>query len=196
MRVYSLNATSEITQAITWQYDKSSALVTLIQSEQDFYNSAVRDFWVNWERDVFNIDTANYFGLIVWATILGCTEYVEQTKKIRGTSFGFGQVHKNFYKSNFSISSYVKSLPIESLRKLLKAQMYNFNSNGSIASYNRLLAMLFPNSEAYIEYDRDNNSVDFYFTNQLDDEDLNLILFSNICPVPVGVKRTIHNGEE
>ena len=184
---------ADFRDVILWQYDRAENLKSLVAGKQDFYDKNIDQFYTDWYRDVFNLDTANYFGLIVWAIILGCTEYIEITKKLGQKAIGYGEYHKNFHESNFALSNYIYTLPIESLRKLLKAQMYNFNSRGSLYDLNRLVTLSFPNHNAYVTVaDR---VITFHFPIPLDDDDMNLLLWSNILPIPVGFKRTISNGE-
>ena len=194
--IYELEYETNIEAAITWQYEeKATALQTLIKGEQKFFEDNVQNFWKDWKRDVFNVETATRFGLIVWAKIFNCTNYVEMTRNISTKTFGFGPNHRNFYFSNFGISSYILSLPTEDLRKVIKAQMLLFNSNGSMASINEIITTIFPNHNAYASYDKTTNVISYNFPVPLNDNDLSLVLFSNILPVPVGCKRLINNGE-
>lgn len=187
---------ADFSDVILWQYETATNLKKLISKKQEFYNKSIDKFFNDWYTDVFNIDTANYFGLIVWAIILGCSEYVELTSKIGQKAFGFGEFHKNFYESNFALTSYIYSLPTESLRKVLKAQMYNFNSNGSLYDINKVLNVIYPEHNPYVTYDKDTNVLTYHFPIPLSEEDMNIVMFSNMLPAPVGVKRSIDNGGE
>ena len=57
-------------RTILWQYENAPKLKALVQSEQDWANENVTEFWKDWYRDVFNLKTANDFGLNVWSRIL------------------------------------------------------------------------------------------------------------------------------
>lgn len=188
--------TADFSDVILWQYETATNLKQLISKKQEFYNKSIDKFFNDWYTDVFNIDTANYFGLIVWAIILGCSEYVEFTSQIGQKAFGFGEFHKNFHESNFALTSYIYSLPTESLRKVLKAQMYNFNSNGSLYDINKVLNVIYPEHNPYATYDRETNVLTYHFPIPLSEEDMNIVMFSNMLPAPVGVKRSIDNGGE
>ena len=192
MTMFSAN----FSDVILWQYDRSTNLKSLIADKQSFYDDNVDKFFSDWYNDVFNLDTANYFGLIVWALILGCTEYVELTSKIGQKAIGFGPYHKNFHESNFALSNYIYNLPTESLRKVLKAQIYNFNSNGSLYDINRVLNVIYPEHHPYATYNKDTNVLTYHFPIPLSEEDMNIVAFSNMFPTPVGVKRSIQNGIE
>ena len=185
---------ADFSDVILWQYDKSTNLKSLINNKQSFYNDNVDKFFNDWYKNIFNLDTANYFGLIIWALILGCTEYIELTSKISQKAFGFGPYHKNFHESNFALSNYIYNLQTESLRKVLKAQMYNFNSNGSLYDINKVLNVIYPEHNPYATYDKDTNVLTYHFPIPLSEEDMNIVMFSNMFPTPVGVKRSIQNG--
>lgn len=192
--VYNLDPSSNISENIINQYDNTTALAGLILAQNAFYARDVEGFWEQWIRETFCINSATRFGLIVWSIILGCSDYVEMTYNLSGTSFGFGQYRKNFFQSNFAVSSYISSLSDIQLRKLLKAQMFNFNSSATIPEMNRLLTLLFPQHNAFVSYSVENNTLTFNFPIPLDDDDLSLVLFSNALPVPLGVRRTVNNG--
>lgn len=194
--IYTPDFNADIESEITWQFDNSDAVKTLIYGKHDFYKENVTDFFNDWYRDVFNLDTANYFGLIVWALIFGCTEYVELTSRVGQKAIGFGDYHKNFHESNFALSSYIYTLPPESLRKVLKTQMYNFNSNGSLYDINKVVSLIYSDHNAYVSYNKDTNTLTFNFPIPLNEEDWNIVMFSNMFPTPVGVKRLIQNGAE
>ena len=196
MKNYDLDFSIDILSSILWQYDNAEKLKSLINKKHDFFNKQTSKFWEDWYRDVFNIDTANYFGLIVWAIILGCNEYVNLTYKAGSKTFGFGENHKNFHESNFALGSYILSLSESQLRKVVKAQMYNFNSNGSLYDINRLLVNLFPENNPYVKYSAENNVITYYFNPELSEDDLNIVLFSNMLPSIIGVRRRIINGDE
>jgi hypothetical protein len=82
---YSIN----LLRALLWQDNNTPALTALLQAKQAWYDTNVSTFWSDWVTDVFDIRTANEFGLAVWAIILGVPTTVilpPTTKK----NFGFG----------------------------------------------------------------------------------------------------------
>lgn len=196
MKQYNVDFSFDLSDSIIWQYDTAERLLKLFNARNRFYQKATGDFWRDWYQNVFNLETANYFGLIVWALILGCTEYIELTQRLGRKSFGFGSAHRNFFESNFALSSYIYSLNEDQLRKVLKAQMLNFYSNGSLYDINRLLVYIFPEHMPYARYDKTTNEITYYFPIALNNDDLSIVMFSNMLPAPVGVRRKIQNGPE
>jgi hypothetical protein len=61
----------DILSALLWRQNNATTLQSLLQQKQDWYNENHTQFWQDWYTNVFNLQTANEFGLSVWAQILG-----------------------------------------------------------------------------------------------------------------------------
>lgn len=57
-------------KCILWQYDKATSLSRIILNKQNWYKQNVTDFIVSFFIDVFNLKTANDFGLNIWGKLL------------------------------------------------------------------------------------------------------------------------------
>lgn len=102
MNVQEFDLHADLLAAILWQYDSSPAIVSLARAKQAFYDSAVSGFWSDWYRDVFNIDTANDFGLAVWGRILDIPlDVIVPPSPSEENSFGFAPNGENFNNGNF-----------------------------------------------------------------------------------------------
>ena len=66
-------------QAILWQYNDAENLQALLVAKQAWYNSNQQAFWQGWIANVFNLDTADEFGLGVWSIILGLPNFINQS---------------------------------------------------------------------------------------------------------------------
>lgn len=55
---------------LLWQYSNTPRLSQIVQNEIAFFKENAQDFFSNWYNDVFNLKTANSFGLNVWGFIL------------------------------------------------------------------------------------------------------------------------------
>lgn len=158
MRIEEFDFNIEVLEAVLWQYDNSPNLKDLmIQKEawlQLFYNG----FWSRWIIDVFDLRTANLFGLAVWSYILALPLYVPVSPDAPGKPiFGFNQLlstgpnvllnsYLNFGNSNFSARNAVVSLTIEEQRLLLRMRYYQLTTNGTIDRINFMLNELFTES--------------------------------------------------
>ena len=193
MRVANVDYSVDLAECITWQYNGSPNLSALIEYKNAFQLNC-KEFLTSWYTDVFNLSSASYFGLIIWAMILSHTNYVQLSAMIGTRSFGFGEYHKNFFESNFALSNFIYKLQPEELRNVLTAQCYNLQSNGSLYDLNRIVNLVFPNHGAYIEVDYNTRGIIYHFPTPLSDEELSIAAYSNILQVPVGTKRKIING--
>lgn len=88
-RIQTFDYSINLLRALLWQDNQATALTALLQQKQDWYDTNVSTFWENWVQDVFDLRTANEFGLAVWAIILGVptSAILPPTNK---ANFGFG----------------------------------------------------------------------------------------------------------
>ena len=61
---------ADITRTITWQFDKATHLVGIINALRDFYDQSTKDLWDGVIGSVENIDEADDYGVSVWGKIL------------------------------------------------------------------------------------------------------------------------------
>lgn len=193
MKITNLDYEVDLNESVTWQYNTAPNLSALIDYKNEFQSNC-KDFLTSWYSDVFNLSTATYFGLIIWAMILSHTNYVQLSAMIGTKAFGFGEYHKNFFESNFALSNFIYKLQPEELRQVLTAQCYNLQSNGSIYDLNRIVNIVFPNHGAFVEVDYTTRSIIYHFPTPLTDDELSIAAYSNILQVPLGTKRKIVNG--
>ncbi|PHM28035.1 phage protein [Xenorhabdus budapestensis] len=104
MKIQAFDFHSDLLRAILWQYENAPKLNTLAHRKAaDFEHSNVA-FWHHWYRDVFNIDTANDFGLAVWARILDVSLGIDVAPSDK-TKTGIGFDKKRNFKGNFRRNS-------------------------------------------------------------------------------------------
>ena len=60
----------DLMRALLWQYNDAARLEALLRQKQTWYDANQSAFWSDWLADVFDLRTANDFGLSVWAIIL------------------------------------------------------------------------------------------------------------------------------
>lgn len=96
------NCTIDLMKALDWQRSNAPIITQIIQNRQDWMQTNHCDFWNNWVVDVFNLATANDFGLAVWAIILDEPLYgVTSQSPITYDDWGFGEFRDNFNNGNF-----------------------------------------------------------------------------------------------
>lgn len=142
--IQTINYSVDLLKAILWQYNDAERLQKLLELKQQWYDENQSQFWQNWYDDVFNLDTANDFGLSVWAIILNIPLVAEEgsdngTKNI----FGFGSFHSNFGNSNFARNGGTIRLSTAQKRLVLKLRYFQLISRGTVPEINQFLRMLF-----------------------------------------------------
>ena len=134
----------DLVRALLWQHDNAKALRSLIESKQDWYNINQATFWTNWYRDVFNIDTANDFGLAVWGRILNVGLGLQVDSTIGIPHFGFGIYHRNFNNGNFArATSGEQALSTDQKRLIIRLRYYQLISRGTVTEINEAMARIF-----------------------------------------------------
>src|SRR5690606_22129864 len=93
MNIQQFNYNVNLLQAVLWQYDESTNLLSLINQKQQWYNQYQTKFWEDWYDNVFNILTANQFGLSVWSYILNVPLFLDNVPEDPNKPiWGFNQI--------------------------------------------------------------------------------------------------------
>lgn len=187
----------DVLRSLLWQYDSAESLQGILNAKNDWYLDNHTGFWANWYRDVFNLETANDFGLNVWAIILGQNIYVNSSSSILDkVPFGFGDDHANFNNGNFaSDTGTTYQLPTESARILLRLRYFQLTSVGAVPEINRMLKYVFKNyGLAYVEDNLD-MTMRYVFTFPLNSDLLYIFNNFDVLPRPAGVGSTFIQGD-
>lgn len=188
-----------------WQYANAHWLNAILQDSFDFFKESTLSFWDKWYTDVFNLDTANAFGLEVWGRILGVKRpasapqnyVVDSDNVLRFLNVNDQTWHAIWLKGNpsqFAIElspqneNIQGSIPITDAmyRRCLKAKLFLLYSNYSVSDINRYLNYLFPNRGVYAK-DNLNMTMDIVFSYVPTDVELSIITFKDFAPRPAGV---------
>ena len=177
-------------RTILWQYENAPKLKALVQSEQDWTNKNVTEFWKNWFRDVFNLKTANEFGLNVWSRILNIPLTINRPKRIDGV-FGFGTNHKNFGRGNFGRGKTQDiSVTTEQARKILLLRWFQLTSKPTVGNINKALEIVFGAGVAYVQDNLDMSNQLFMFTKKPDYQTIDMLKNTDLLPRPSTVGST------
>jgi len=197
---YSVN----LLRAILWQYNEAPNLLSLVTQKQEWYTQYQSDFWGSWYTDVFDLQTANLFGLAVWSIILNVPLYVpyepEPTVK---PLWGFNaydptfptleNTYLNFGHGNFSTRGDVISLTEEEQRFLLRLKYYQLTTRGEVWDINNFLNYLVGSSNigftgTIYALDDLNMTMRYVITNNTFPLDLlDLLIRLDILPRPAAV---------
>lgn len=179
----------DLLKALLWQHNNATALETLVRRKQEWYEESQQGFWSNWYSDVFNLDTANEFGLSVWSRILGVPLQVQVEGSLSKEAFGFGANHKNFNNGNFARGQ-AGDIPLttDQSRLVLKLRYFQLVSRGSVPETNEWLASLFGDQGTVYVVDSLDMTFATYFFGFEPDSQLRFILEKyDLLPRPAGV---------
>ncbi len=89
---------TSIVRPLKWLHNNAPRLQSIIKQKANWYNRYHNQFWTNWEQTVFDIRTANAFGLTIWCIILGLPPSLFNFAPIQN-AFAYGPERDNFIES-------------------------------------------------------------------------------------------------
>lgn len=184
-RIQEFDFSVDLLRALLWQYNDAVNLQSILNQKSAWYADHHTEYWTNWTRDVFNLRTANDFGLSVWAIILN----MPLTFGVPGTGdravFGFAPDSLNFGNGNFGRDSAgVASLTTEQRRLVLRLRYYQLVSDGTVPHTNAVLRDVF--GQGYV-VDPQNMTARYIFPQELPSVMRTVIENFDLLPRPAGV---------
>ena len=162
---YSVN----ILRVILWEYNDAENLIGLLTEKQDFYNTAQRDFWQNWVRDVFDLRTANEFGLSVWSNILDLPFFSDsEVSPDDYPAWGFDTGDENSPVQNFNNGNFASTsdsfinLDTEQKRLLLRLRYFQLTTDCTVPNINEFGVFLLGNQDVFV-FDNLNMTIRYIF---------------------------------
>ena len=197
VNIQQLDFSMNLLAALLWEYNNATSLQGLIQQKQDWYTTNQTDFWEEWITNVFNLSTANQFGLIVWSIILDLPLYVNTAPSSMAPAFGFDNSYfVNFNRGNFqSTTGNSYQLPLATQRLALQLRYFQLCSSGTVPEINRFMNYVFEQyngaSQGQVFLEDNHDMTQTYHFRFPVTSDLNY-LFENydILPRPAGVAST------
>lgn len=187
-RIQQFDFSVDLLRALLWQDNKAARLTSLLKQKQTWYDTNVSTFWEDWVRDVFDIRTANDFGLSVWAIVLGIplTTILPPTTK---ANFGFGPHNLNFDRGNFgSASQTVVGLTLEQRRILLRLRYFSLITRCTIPEVNAWMKYLLGDQGSVYVLDANDMSYTTYVFGFQPNSALAFVLEQyDVLPRPAGV---------
>lgn len=150
MKVRAFDFSVDLLRNILWQYDGSTSLRSLVQQKEDWYTRYQTQFWNDWIVDVFDLNTANDFGLAVWAFILGIPLVVVPDADPDKVPFGFAADDVNFGNGNFADNGGSFGLTTEQKRLVLKLRYFQLVTRGAAPEVNEFLNYIFGPGVVYV----------------------------------------------
>nr|WP_314265582.1 DUF2612 domain-containing protein [uncultured Moellerella sp.] len=188
--IQSIEFQSDLLRAILWQYENADNLKALAQFKAAYFQRSTADFWRNWYQDIFNIDTANAFGLSIWSRILNVPLGIDIPPSDKSKiGWGFGQKKANF-KANFRRNTdFTLSLTDEQKRLLIRMRYFNLTQSPTVSNINQFLKRFFWNESSKVfVLDPLDMTYMYYVFNFNPDEPLRILLENfDLMPRPSGV---------
>lgn len=144
-KIQEIDFSVNLMRALLWQYNDATRLQTILEQKQNWYDVNQSQFWQDWYDNVFNLLTADEFGLTVWSIILDIPIVVEVAPPAPGeTPWGYGEYSENYNNGNYAgSSSPVQTLTVEQARTVLRMRYFQITSNGTVPEINKFLNILF-----------------------------------------------------
>lgn len=182
---------ANLRQVILWQYETATQLIGVVDLMQAGYDRLELDFWENWYWDVFNIDTANDFGLGLWSKILGVKVSVDFEAQADKEAWGVGPNRRNFSpQTNFgSRDGGTVSLTTEQKRMVIRARYFQLTNRPTLDNINEFLKRYFwrGDSRVWVHDPQDMGLILYTFQYQPDGNLSFLLENMDILPRPACV---------
>lgn len=154
---------TDVTAPLLWQYNSSPTLQSLLAQKQAWYDENQSEFWTDWYNNVFNLQTADAFGLSVWAIILNVPIIVVVQPPSGVIGFGFSPNYENFTHGNFYAVQGAQQLSVEQARLVLRMRYFQLTTRGCIPEINRFYNMLFKPYGAVHLLDNHDMTIEYVF---------------------------------
>lgn len=184
MTVEQINNSIKVDEVLLWQYNNATKLQTIIENKQAFLDTNFTQFFDDWYNDVFNLATANDFGLSVWAVILNVN--FANAPATPSTWFSFDGVSANFDNGIFYPENTIY-ISTEDKRTILQFRYKYLISNGNINDVCNAVQALFTGATVTDNLNM-TITVNIPFTPTI--EQLFILNNYNVIPVPAGVSIT------
>lgn len=145
-----------MTRPLDWQRANPNvvAIPSILRSKESWYDQYHKTFWSNWQNQIFNLNTASPFGLLVWSFILDVP--AQAFLLFPGDIFwAFGEKRQNYLNiptpggggsqegGNFIGGTDDTILTPVEAKKALRLKYYSLITNGTIPMINRALLAIF-----------------------------------------------------
>jgi hypothetical protein len=189
MKIQDFDFSVDLLKAILWQYNDAARLQSILQQKQDWYDTNQEEFWQNWYDNVFNLQTADQFGLSVWAIILDIPIIVSSAPPVIGIPrWGFGTYHYNYDNSNFApASGGVQTLTVEQARTVLRMRYFQITSKATVPQINFFMETLFGVDGGAYVVDNNDMTADYVFQFPIPSKLQFIFQNYDILPRPAGV---------
>jgi hypothetical protein len=201
MNIEEFDYSVDLLQALLWQYNDAINIQGLITSKNTWYSTNQQQFWTDWFNNVFNLETANDFGLAVWSIILQQPLSFGLPPDGDKPIFGLGPFtnnNVNFNNGTFSIGGNpLLVLTTAEKRLILQLRYFQLVTRGAVTEVNAFLKYVFNlayptadplgNPGSCYLLDNYNMSISYVFTFLVPKRLLIILRAFDLLPRPAGV---------
>ena len=188
MKIQEFDYTIDVLEALLWRHNDAVNLQALMEFKNSAVDDLNNDFWTDWYNDVFNLQTANRFGLSVWSIILQIPLSISGGQdEPPNSNFGFGAFRKNFNNGNFTSVGNENELTVEQARLVLKLRFYQLVTRATVPECNKIVNELFGDLGDVYVLDGLNMTMTYVFQFYLPAPIRQVIDEYDILPRPAGV---------
>lgn len=177
-------------QTIISQYATSPTINQLIESMNEYIDPRTNmqmfyDF-------VWNIDTAQGFGLDIWGKIIDVGRTFKVVRRYQSLGFDEGHDYQPFGQAPFFDSSYIETVTLDdsTYKTLIMVKALANISATNAKTLNILLRQLFDNRRCYVS-DMGEMRMNYVFEFILTEIEYAILTQSNVMPKPAGVEVNI-----
>lgn len=181
-----------IINTVASEYANSPTLMQLIWNTFNYFEPA--GLIDDWFDNIWNIVTAQGYGLDVWGRIVGVSRILEVAN---AGYFGFEEAlptslewNQGIFYSGTQINNNFL-LSDDSFRILILAKAMANICNGSAPQINQILLTMFPQRGNCYVQDNGNMTMDYVFDFQLSSVEISIVEQSGVLPNPSGMVVTI-----
>lgn len=162
-RIQQFNFHCNLLRSILWQHEGAPGALSLAYGDQTWFDNNHSQFWQDWYDNVFNLTTANTFGLAVWLRILNFSSGISFTP-IDKDNFGFNGSTgvQSFDEAGFAFTHSNINLSNTLIRSLLLIRWFNITESPTVYNINRILAHIFGPQMAFVT-DTGNMTIGYTF---------------------------------
>lgn len=189
-QIQEINYSVNLLESLLWQHNNALKLTAIINYKQEWFKRNQSEFWEDWLRDVFDLRTANEFGVKVWSIILDVPiNIVTAPTPTILNDFGFGLDRENFGHGTFGrLGSGTVNVMLEDARIALKIRYFKLICRPTILEINQFLSFVFAGTGmgAYVK-DNYDMTYELVFSGNPSPELLTMLIGYDIMPRPAGV---------
>ena len=188
MKIQAFDFSVNLLRALLWQHNEAARLESLLTLKQAWYDAENKGFWDNWTRDVFDLRTANEFGLSVWAIILNMplSAAALPDPDSERVIWGFAADDENYTNGNFEGVSGIP-LTTTQVRLILRLRYFQLVTRGVVPEINSFIGELFAEFGSTYVVDGLNMTARYVFGFELSPDLQTVLSAFDLLPRPAGV---------